>query len=248
MADAAGRFREKLEALCALGRRSGMRLSVQQIQEALEEEHLSFSHLQMVYTYLDQMAIEIYDPEIGDVPSSEPARRRSLEVYLEELDRYAALPEDAERMLFEKAAEGDREAGAALIERYLTTVCDLAAEYEKVHPGVETEDIVQEANTGLVLGVGALEKEESLAAYRARLLNYVTSYLEESVKNLEEMMKSDSRVVNRMNKLADTIRELEEELGHKPSIDELSVFLELPAEDIRDLLRVGGDGLKISEE
>ena len=46
-----------------------------------------------------------------------------------------------------------------------------------------------------------------------------------------------------MNKLADTIRELEDELGHKPSVEELSVFLDLSADDIRDLLRVGGENL-----
>ena len=170
---------------------------------------------------------------------------RSLETYLKEIDAIAPLSEKEELLLFRRAAGGDREAANRLIALYLNAACDLASEYEKLHPGVEAEDLVQEANTGLVTGVALLQQEEeagSLAAYRARLLNHVTSCLEESVKNLEEMMNSDERIVNRMNQLADTIRELETLLGHKPSVEELSAFLELPAEDIRDLLRLFPEG------
>ena len=243
MADETERFRGKLDRLCALGRRSGMRLDVQEILDVLEEEHLSADQLQLVYTYLDQMGIVIYDSEMEDALSS-GYRRRSLEVYLEELDRIAALPEDAEYLLFERAAGGDREASNTLIERYLSTVCDLASEYEAAHPMVESEDLIQEANTGLVLAVVALEKESTLAAYRVKLLNSVSAFMEERVKELEEMISSDTRVVNRMNKLADTIRELENEIGHKPSVEELSAFLELPAEEIEILLKVAGGALE----
>lgn len=243
MADETERFRGKLDRLCALGRRSGMRLDVQEILDVLEEEHLSADKLQLVYTYLDQMGIVIYDSEMEDALSS-GYRRRSLEVYLEELDRIAALPEDAEYLLFERAAGGDREASNTLIERYLSTVCDLASEYEAAHPMVESEDLIQEANTGLVLAVVALEKESTLAAYRVKLLNSVSAFMEERVKELEEMISSDTRVVNRMNKLADTIRELENEIGHKPSVEELSAFLELPAEEIENLLKVAGGALE----
>lgn len=181
---------------------------------------------------------------MGDVNTG---GRRSLEMYLEELDRFTPLPEEMEFLLFEKAAQGDRQAADTLIERYLQTVCDLASEYERTHPKVDAEDLVQEANTGLVIGVQALEREKTLSAYRARLLNSVTSYLEESVRELEEMLSSDRRLVNRMNQLADLIRELTDQLGRKPSIDELSAFLEIPVEDIRDLLRIGGEDLMVSD-
>ena len=238
MADAAGRFKEKLEELLALGRRSGMCLTAAQIRDTLKEENLTEDQLQLVYTYLDQMAIRISDPATGEELSSGQERDGALEVYLEELDRMTPLPADLELQLFERAAGGDREAAQTLTERYLTTVCDLASEYESAHPSVEVEDLVQEANTGLVLGIASLEKEKTLAAYRARLLNSVAAYLEKSVKELEEVMTSDQRVVNRMNQLADAIRELEQQLGHRPSVDEISAFLEIPAEDINDLLRL----------
>ena len=237
MTDAAGRFRGKLEELCAQARRSGMRLTVGQVHSAFKEEHLTCDQFQLIYNWLDEMAIEIIDPQLAQTSSGQE-RKGTLELYLEEVDRFAPLPEETEYLLFEKAAGGDREAADTLIERYLACVCDLASEFEKTHPKVEAEDLVQEANIGLVMGVAELKKENSLASYRVKLLNYVTSFLEERVKSLEEAANSDQRIVNRMNQLADTIRELEQQLGHKPSIDELSVFLDLPEEDIRDLLRL----------
>lgn len=247
MADVTKRFREKLEKLCAEGRRNGMRLTVQQIDSELESEHLTIEKLQLVYHYLDQMSIEIYDPTLDEKPASSGERKRALELYLEELDRFTPLPEDAERLLFDRAAEGDKEAADTLIERYLSTACDLAGEFENSRSKIDPEDLVQEANIGLVMGMGELKKEKSLAAYRVKLLNYVTNYLEESVKRLEEMMNADDKVVNRMNKLADAAHELEENLGHKPSVEEMSAFLELPEEDIRDLLRIGGEDMKLDQ-
>ncbi len=247
VADVTKRFRETLERLCAEGKRSGMRLTVQKIEKELESEHLSLEKLQLIYNYLDQMAIEIYDPTFEEKPSSGGERKQALELYLEELDRFVPLPEDVELLLFDKAADGDKEAADTLIERYLSTACDLAGEFENSHSKVDPEDLVQEANIGLVLAMSEMKKEKSLAAYRVKLLNYVTDYLEESVKNLEEMMNADTKVVNRMNKLADAVHELEENLGHKPSVEEMSAFLDLPEEDIRDLLRVGGENLKIDE-
>ncbi len=246
MADDAKRFKEKLDRLCTQANRSGMKLTVGQVQSAFEEENLSEENMQLVYNYLDQMSIEVYDPQIEEKPSETNVRKGALDLYLEELDRFTPLPENVEFMLFEKAAGGDKEAADTLIERYLVTVCDLAAEFEKDSDKVDAEDLIQEANTGLVIAVSSLEKEDSLAAYRVKLLNSVTQYLEESVQSLKEMMNTDSRIVNRMNKLADTARALEEELGHKPSVEELSAFLELPEEDIRDMLRVGGDAFKTS--
>ncbi len=238
MADETKRFKEKLDKLSSLAKDNQMKLTVQQVEDVLKGENLSSEKMQLVYSYLDQMSIEVYDPQLEEQPSDHSDRKTALDLYLEELDRYTPLPEDVERMLFEKAADKDKEAADLLIERYLSTVCDLASEFEKDSDRIDAEDLVQEANTGLVLAVNSLEKEESLAAYRVKLLNYVTTYLEDSVKELKEMMNADSRIVNRMNKLADAARSLEEELGHKPSLEELSAFLELPEEDIKDLLRI----------
>ena len=92
-----------------------------------------------------------------------------------------------------------------------------------------------------MLAMDRLGREESLAAYRVKLLNSVTDYLEEWIRGEEDALRSDRRIVRNMNQLADAARELEGENGEKPSAEELSAYLELPLERILDLLRVGGE-------
>ncbi len=240
-------FQQKLKELTELAQKHDMRLSTKQVKKHFRGQGLKAKQLRMVYTYLDQLGIEVYDPDLEDASASREKRRSVLEAYLEEIDAIGELPEKEEFAVFERAAAGDREAKNILIERYLTTVCDLAGEMEKKGSGPEPEDLVQEANIGLVLAADCLEKEDTLAAYRVKLLRKVSDYLEESLKQFEEIRHADDRVVSRMNRLADTIHELEEELGHKPSIEEVSAYLSIPVQELSDMLRLGGEDLKIED-
>lgn len=45
-------------------------------------------------------------------------------------------------------------------------------------------------------------------------------------------------LVSRVNHLNEAIHNLEEELEHKVSVDELSAYLEMPAAEIEDVLRM----------
>ena len=50
-----------------------------------------------------------------------------------------------------------------------------------------------------------------------------------------------------MNHLNEAIHNLEEELEHKVSVDELSAYLEMPAAEIEDVLRMSGDQIEIEK-
>jgi len=239
-------FSEKLQELIEYSGKNGDRLPAGKIQEAFEGLSLDDEKLQMVYAYMDQMGVQVYDPSMEDV-SHDGSHQSALETYLEELESITDLPRDLELKLFHMAADGDKEAGGTLVSRYLSTACDLAGEFEGKGLKVETEDLIQEANLGLLMAVNELEREESLAAYRVRLLNRVTTYLEERVREMEEELRGESKVVSRMNRLAQSVHELEEQLEHKPSIEELSAYLDLTTQEIRDLLRVGGEKLTIED-
>ena len=246
MADETRVFREKLQELTDYSRKNKDTLPVEKIREAFGELSLDDEKLRMVYAYLDQMGIEVYDPLMEDGGSS-TQHRPALERDLEELDAIASLPQDLELEMFHLASDGDVQARDTLISRYLTSACDLAGEFEARESRIDPEDLIQEANVGLLLAMDKLEKEESLAAYRVKLLNGITDYLEESVRQMTEELQSEAKVVGRMNRLAQTVHELEEQLEHKPSIEEVSAYLDLTTEEIRDMLRVGGEKLTIED-
>lgn len=264
-------FREQLDELTKQAKDQGNRISVQQIRKKLKSAGLDDTKLQLVYNYLDMMSIEVYDEDIPEAASgSGDEHLRSLEQYMKEMEDLPPMDEVEELTLFHMAAEGDKSARARIAERYLSAVTDLVNDIEirekeaaegkskgkKAAAGPASqaldltgefteEDLVQEGNMGLLLALEHLERQENLAAYRAVLLNDVTSYMEQTVEGLKNAGKSDRRVVNRMNQLADAAHDLEQELDRKPSLEELSAYLDLPAEEIRDLLRVGGENMKV---
>ena len=45
--------------------------------------------------------------------------------------------------------------------------------------------------------------------------------------------------------MGEAVRNLSRDLGRKVSMEELSVYLEMPLEEIRDILRMAGDGIEV---
>ena len=54
-------------------------------------------------------------------------------------------------------------------------------------------------------------------------------------------------VTRKLNRLADSITELTEDLGRQITPDELSVYLEMPLEEIEDLLHIAGDTIEMAD-
>ena len=54
-------------------------------------------------------------------------------------------------------------------------------------------------------------------------------------------------VTRKLNRLADSITELTEDLGRQITPDELSVYLEMPLEEIEELLRIAGDTIEMAD-
>ena len=49
-------------------------------------------------------------------------------------------------------------------------------------------------------------------------------------------------IADRLNELSDGIKELSGELERQVSVEELSAFMDMPVEEIEDLLKLAGEG------
>ncbi|MDO5345678.1 MAG: sigma factor [Lachnospiraceae bacterium] len=248
-------FREMLSEIKALADSRNNRLTTAEIDAFFSNAHLEKEHLEMIYEYLAGQKIEIvgYQKETenrftdtaenSDQPSGERNPLSGLELYLEEVERIERPDEKEEFRLFSLAAQGDAGAKSRLAEIYLPMVCELAGEYEG--KDCLAEDLVQEGNVGLLLAVNAVEKQESLAAYRACLMNAVNQFMQDAIQDQKDVREMGDGIAKRVNHLNEAIQNLEEDLEHKVSVDELSAYLEMPAEEIRDILKMAGDEIKI---
>jgi DNA-directed RNA polymerase specialized sigma subunit len=55
-------------------------------------------------------------------------------------------------------------------------------------------------------------------------------------------------IISRVNHLNEAVNNLERDLEHKVSAEELSAYLDMPLEEIRDLLRMSGDQIDVTPE
>lgn len=264
-------FREMLSEIKALADSRDNRLTKAEIDEFFSNAHLEKEHLEMIYEYLAGQKIEVVGYQAGNgnrFADTEPRQEEtapgqgetslqekdgprqgqgeslsSLELYLEEVGQIGRLEEKEEFRLFCLAASGDGDAKRRLVETYLPMVCELAGEYEG--KDCLAEDLVQEGNMGLLLTVDSMEPQESLAAYRACLMNGVNQFMQDSIRAQKDIREMGDGIAKRVNHLNQAIRNLEEDLEHRVSVEELSAYLEMPAEEIRDILKMAGDEIKI---
>lgn len=233
------RFKELLEKLRDEAGRGGGRLSRQKIRDTFGEGTFTEEQMALIFAYFQNQGFEI---ETGEEPAEEAGSFDGLEAFLDRVRETHQPEAPVQLSLFHRAASGDADAVTRLAEAYLETVCDLAGEYEQ--EGINPEDLVQEAGMGLMMALGALEPQESLAAYQAVLINAVSSHLEEVVARETEYSRGGNALAGRVNRLSGAIRSLEEELGHTVSLEELSAYLELPAEQILEVMKLAGDALR----
>lgn len=231
-------FREMLSEIKKAADDRGGRITKEEVRRYLSGIPLEEEHVQMVFSYLEEQNIRVTEEgEQEEAPEEQEAR--SLELYLEELQNAGWEKAEEEQELLHLVMRGDKTARTRLIESYLPLICEMAGEYEE--EAFPPEDLIQEGNLGLLMAMEELGEFESPAACRAHLLNSISRALETAVKSSQDRRKMDDGIVSRVNHLNEAAANLERDLGHKVSAEELSAYLEMPLEEIRDILRVSGD-------
>ncbi|MCD7840974.1 MAG: hypothetical protein LUG56_00725 [Lachnospiraceae bacterium] len=267
-------FRERLTDLKAAADETGGILTQEEIRSILKDMPLTEEHFQLIYEYLagqgirvaesekqagsrqhkdrqdktasdgkasDEDALEEADPEEETSDDS----RLSLSMYLEELETLSDVDDEEETLLIERTKNGDSLAKERLIGIYLPLICTMAEDYGE--EDLSSEDLIQEGNLGLLTAMESLDQFESAAACRAHIINTVRCAMEKAVSDSRDGQKMDNGLVSRVNHLNEAVHNLERDLGHKVSAEEVSAYLEMPIGEIEDLLRVTGDQIETEQ-
>lgn len=235
-------FREMLTEIKKAADAAGNVITKDEIRSLLKGLPLEEEHFEMVYKYLDSQKIHVVESK--EVLQEAP--ERSLSLYLEELSELSDEASEDEQELLRRAMLGDENARSALIESYLPLICEMAGEYSGSE--IPAEDLIQEGNLGLLMAMNKLAKFDNPAAGRAHLLNSINQAMEQAIEMSRESKQMDEGIVSRVNHLKEAADNLERDLGHKVSAEELSAYLEMPLEEIRDVLRMSGDQFELEEK
>lgn len=230
-------FAQTLEQVRRLAKEQGNCVSGEQVREAFAEQELNENQMQMVFDYLVKHKVGIGQPIDPDEFLTEE-ERDYLQDYLNEI---AALPSysTGELEAFTiSAMAGESEAQQKLVQGYLRDVVDIAKLY--TGQGVFLEDLIGEGNVALAMGAGMLGSLEKPSEAQGMLAKLMMDAMEDYIQENAASAKTDRKVADKVNLVADKARELAEELHRKVTPEELARETGISLKAIQDACRMSG--------
>lgn len=171
---------------------------------------------------------------IGEGVTTDPVR-----MYLKEIGRIPLLTAEQEVDLAQKIEKGDMKARKKLTESNLRLVVSIAKKY--VGRGMSFLDLIQEGNIGLSR---AVEKYDWRKGFK--FSTYATWWIRQAITRAiadqARTIRIPVHMVETINKLIRTSRQLMQELGREPTVEEIGKALEdMPPARVREILKIAQD-------
>lgn len=215
-----------------------------EIEEAFASLSLAPEQMEMVYAYLRENKIGIDEPADEDIGLKEE-ERNYLDAYLDSLKALPKVSEGEREAITLSAMAGDRDAAVRLTELMLPEVPQIAKLY--AGQGVGLEDLIGEGNVALSLGVTMLGALEHAHEAQGMLGKMIMDAMEDCIAEKAAEEKSDQKIAEKVNKVADAANALREELRRAVTVEELMEESGLSRKAIEDAIRVSGDKIESIE-
>ena len=240
-------FQQKLADLGEEAAKKRNRLTGEQVRNFFNSMELSEEQYELIFSYLAscQIVVEGYVPaereeekEKQELPLTEE-EKGFLKSYQAELERLEYLEEELLKLCRQVEETGDGFAKAKLTEQLLPEVLRLAHDFRGRE--VLLGDLVQEGNIGLMLAMENIGLREPGSSPLQYLRQEICHAIAQAVEDDKAEKEAGSLIAERLNHLRDEIKKLTDELERKVSVEELAMYLEMPAEEVEDLLKLAGE-------
>ena len=169
----------------------------------------------------DLMVLEQLEGELEGKAGEKPTR--------EEWAKAAGLS----GVQLKKKLQSGRRAKERMVAANLRLVGSVAKKYTKRN--MELLDLIQEGTIGLVRGV---EKFDPTRGYKFSTYAYwwIRQGITRAIAEKSRTIRLPIHITEMLNKMKKGQRELSQELGRTPTVTELAEYVELPEEEVKDLM------------
>ena len=149
-----------------------------------------------------------------------------------------------QRRAVERAIHEGQEAKDLLIEANLRLVVSIAKRYR--NRGMAFLDLIQEGNLGLMRAVEKFDYHRGF-----KFSTYATWWIRQAitraVADQARTIRIPVHMVETINKVVRTQRQLSQELGREPTIEEIANRTQFPVERVRELQRISQDTISLEQ-
>ena len=221
----------------------------------MSEFDLDVKDIEKVYENLESMGIELvkdFDKELEEIQTNEEEIDISVpegiglddpvRMYLKDIGKVPLLTAEEEIRYAELMHNGDEIAKKRLAEANLRLVVSIAKRY--VGRGMLFLDLIQEGNLGLIK---AVEKFDYTKGYK--FSTYATWWIRQAITRAiadqARTIRIPVHMVETINKLIRVSRQLLQELGREPHVDEIAKEMNMSKERVREIMKIAQEPVSL---
>ena len=157
----------------------------------------------------------------------------TLRLYLKEISRFPQLTPEEEKELGRRVQQGDEEAFHQLIEANLRFVVAMAKKYSR--SGYPLHELINEGNLGLIEAVSRFDPSRGV-----RFITYASWWIRQAIlaaiAHHGQVFRLPPKLKHELYRFETKVSHLTQELGRRPTVDEISKELGMTESDVRDMM------------
>jgi RNA polymerase primary sigma factor len=157
----------------------------------------------------------------------------TLRLYLKEISRFPQLTPEEEKELGARVQKGDESAFGKMVEANLRFVVAMAKKYAR--SGYPLHELINEGNLGLIEAVNRFDPSRGV-----RFITYASWWIRQAIlaaiAHHGQGFRIPPKLKHELYRFETKVAHLTQELGHRPTVDEISKELGMTEKDVREML------------
>lgn len=230
------------------------KLSYREVMDLLEKHDVDIEQTESLLDQLEAAGVKIVADNIEDeedekdddskVKVDQVSVDDPVRMYLKEIGKVDLLTADEEKILAKRMEEGDNDARDHLAEANLRLVVSIAKRY--TGRGLSFLDLIQEGNLGLLKAVEKFDYKKGF-----KFSTYATWWIRQAITRAiadqARTIRIPVHMVETINKLIRIQRQLIQELGREPEVEELAAEMDMTVEKVREIMKISQEPVSLEK-